>query len=370
MRIKNIGKYLCLISFVCIAMLLNIYAYSDTSYKSARIVMDVRTGRILFRDNIYTKLPMASTTKIMTALIALENIPLNKKVTINPQAVGIEGSSIYLESKEKIKAIDLIYGLMLQSGNDAATALAFEISGSTEAFVNLMNTKALKLGAKNTNFTNPHGLYNKDHYTTAYDLALITREALKNPIFKKIVKSKYWLADRNGYKHFSNKNKILDLYTGGDGVKTGYTKASGRCLVASATKDNMQFIAITLNDGDWFNTAINLLDRCFSEYKSHCVFNRGDPIKNIKIQKGSKTHLILEAADDLILPMHMDKQERILSVISGPDKLVAPITKGEKIGKISTYKNGELINVTPLIAKENIATLKGHDRFLKFLKFK
>ena len=129
----------------------------------------------------------------------------------------------------------MIYGLMLRSGNDSAAAIAYEISGSIEGFAELMNKRAGEIGAKNTNFTNPHGLHDENHYTMAYDLALITREALKNPVFKEIVRTKFWVADRNSYNDFLNKNEILDTYEGGDGVKTGYTVKSGRCLVASAT---------------------------------------------------------------------------------------------------------------------------------------
>lgn len=186
--------------------LIPVSAYANSA--ESAIVMEVKTGRILYAKNINVKKPMASTTKIMTALVAMENRDLESIVKIPDEAVGVEGSSIYLRNDEKVKLKDLLYGLMLRSGNDSAVAIAHHVSGSVEGFGDLMNKKAKQLGANNSNFKNPHGLHHKDHYTTAYDLALITREALLNENFKKIVGSKRWIAERDGYNTFYNKTNL------------------------------------------------------------------------------------------------------------------------------------------------------------------
>lgn len=330
------------------------------------IVMDVEAGRVIYEKDIYKKLPMASTTKIMTALLAIENISLDKKVKINSKAEGIEGSSIYLKANEKVGAKDLIYGLILRSGNDSAAAIAYEVSGSIEDFAKLMNKRAKEIGAKNTNFINPHGLHDENHYTTAYDLALITREALKNPVFKEIVKTKFWIADRDGYKHFSNKNKILDIYEGGDGVKTGYTMKSGRCLVASATRDNMQLIAITLNDHDWFNTTKKLLDESFNLYKPYNLFIEGQKIIKIKVLGGKNKTVFLNSFESCTIPLTEGEKEKLLTVIDIPEVLYAPIEKGQNIGKMTTYLNGKILNTTYLIANESIEKQSFKDRIKGF----
>lgn len=368
---KKLKKLVCLLIIIfCINLFIPHYSFAEDIFSSgkANIVLDVATGRILYEKNIHEKLPMASTTKIMTALLALENVPLDKKVRVHPEAEGIEGSSIYLRANEKIKMLDLIYGLMLRSGNDAATAIAYEVSGSIEEFVSLMNKRAKEIGAKDTNFVNPHGLHHVDHYTTAYDLAIITREALKNPIFKEIVKTKFWLAERDGYQHFTNKNKILNICEGGDGVKTGYTISSGRCLVASATRNNMQFIAVTLNDGDWFNTANKLLNYCFDEYEAYSVFQKKDLIKNIMVEDGMKEMISLETAEGLIIPTKDDETSKIISMIKSPEKVTAPVIKGQKIGKIITYLDGQLINSTDLLATESVEGITLKHKLMKFFK--
>jgi len=330
------------------------------------IVMDVETGRVLYEKNIYSKLPMASTTKIMTALLAIENMPLDKRVKINSNAQGIEGSSIYLKANEEVKAIDLIYGLMLRSGNDAAVAIAYEVSGSIDAFAELMNTRAKEIGTQNTNFINPNGLHDNSHYTTAYDLGLITREALKNPIFKEVVKTKFYTADRDGYKHFANKNKTIDICEGGDGVKTGYTMKSGRCLVASATRNNMQLIAITLNDYNWFDTTKQLLDESFNVYTPYTLFNKTQIITKINVTEGTSKQISISPFKESIIPLNEGEEEKLLTVIDIPKSLDAPIKRGDKVGKMTTYLDGKIINTTYLIANQSIEKQTFKDKIKDF----
>ncbi|AOY77100.1 D-alanyl-D-alanine carboxypeptidase family protein [Clostridium formicaceticum] len=362
--LKRAGIFLLILTTI---LSVNFYRFAEEVHANGRasIVMDVETGRILYENNIYEQLPMASTTKIMTALLAIENIPEDKMVKIHPKAQGVEGSSIYLEANEKVRMIDLLYGLMLRSGNDAATAIAYEVSGSIEEFAQLMNLRAKEIGAKNTNFVNPHGLHDENHYTTAYDLALITREALKNPIFKEVVKTKFWTAERDGYKHFANKNKTLSICEGGDGVKTGFTKKSGRCLVASATRNNMQFVAVTLNDGDWFNTTNELLNRCFEDYVPYTVFEEGDLTKKVLVEDGKKDALYIHIPTTLIIPIKQEESGKVLSVIKTPEVLQAPVIKGQKIGQIVTYLDGKLVNTTDLFTNEHIDELTTKEKILK-----
>lgn len=358
-----------IVFITCLLLPSKIWAEEPVVGGKATIVIDVETGLVLHEKNIYEELPMASTTKIMTALLAIENIPLDKMIKINPNAIGVEGSSIYLEANENIRAIDLVYGLMLRSGNDVATAIAYEVSGSVEEFSDLMNARAREIGANNTNFMNPHGLHHDLHYTTAYDLALITREALRNPTFKEVVQTKFWTAEREGYKHFANKNKTLNICEGGDGVKTGYTKKAGRCLVASATRDDMQFIAITLNDYSWFDTTKALLNYAFEQYSSYKVLEKGDIVKKILVEDGTKENVYLEVSKAIVLPIKENQEEKIISIIQVPEVIEAPVSKGEKIGKISTYLDGKLLGTADLLISEDIERLTTLDKIKRFFKF-
>lgn len=349
-------KKLLLISVTVFILLISRVSYCEQIKINAKsgILIEVNTGRVLFSYNSNMKLPMASTTKIMTALLAIEYGNLDDLVIIKRSSVGIEGSSIYLKEGESIRLRDLLYGLMLRSGNDAAMAIAEHIGGTVDNFIKLMNRKAKELGAINTNFTNPHGLHDENHYTTAYDLALITREALKKKEFRDIVKSKVWIADRDKNKYFYNKNKTLWQYKGGDGVKTGYTKKAGRCLVSSATRNGMQLVAIVLDDHSWFNDCYKLLDYGFSVFKPKVIFNKGQFIRNIEVVNGNKKKVPIITNKELIIPMKDNEIENIKINIELPEKIYAPIEKNQKIGKIRVYLNGELFVVNDLVAKYSV----------------
>ncbi|WP_243109344.1 D-alanyl-D-alanine carboxypeptidase family protein [Anaerophilus nitritogenes] len=333
---------------------------------SSAIVMDVKSGRILYQKNIYEKKPMASTTKIMTALLGIEKSKLDKEVKISKKAVGVEGSSIYLGYDEKVKMKDLLYGLMLRSGNDSATAIAIELAGSVEKFAQLMNQRAKEIGAKNTNFVNPHGLHDENHYTTAYDLALISREALRNKDFKEIVKTKLWIADREGYKHFYNKNKTLSQYEGGDGVKTGYTKASGRCLVTSATRGGMQLVCVVLNDYNWFEDSYRLLDDAFNRYEPFCMMKKDGVIQTASVENGKKKNTKIVGKEDVILPLTKEEQKKIMMILKVNEKIQAPIKRGQKIGKARIYLNNQLIYTTDLVFREDIECKNIKDKILDY----
>lgn len=271
--------FLLMVLFLNIAFV-NVYAIEIPSISAeSYIVIDAHSGRIIASKNADKQKYMASTTKIMTAIVAIENCNnLERIVTIPKECTNIEGSSIYLVPNQKAKMIDLLYGVMLRSGNDASLAVAyFAGNKNIPKFIEDMNNKAKEVGAYNTNFVNPHGLHNSEHYTTAYDLALITKYALENEQFKEIASAKkYYNSDNNFY--FINKNKVVYQYKYGTGVKIGYTKTAGRCLVASAKKDDMEIIVVVLNDGNWFNDSYKMFDFAFANYKNYNIIEENQLI--------------------------------------------------------------------------------------------
>lgn len=271
-QVKIVCAHVC-VCLLVLVLCLSFFAFpvgmADARAVSAELVLEVESGRVLHAQQAYSCLPMASTTKILTAITVLEHIDPSTVVTVSKKAVGTEGSSIYLREGERWKVEDLLYGLMLRSGNDAAVQLALSVGGSIEEFARMMNHTAVRAGATKSNFVNPHGLHDGAHYTTAYDLALITAYALRNPIFRRIVGCKV-----HRYQHpsgeqrsFENKNKMLRGFAGADGVKTGYTQAAGRCLVTSATRDGMQLVCVVLNVHAMWQRSATLLDGAFKDYK-------------------------------------------------------------------------------------------------------
>ncbi|NKI19861.1 D-alanyl-D-alanine carboxypeptidase [Paenibacillus dendritiformis] len=251
-------------------------------HAKAAALIDVASGRILYSRNGEEPLPMASTTKIMTAIVAIESGKLSDVVKTSKRAFAKEGSSLYLRRGEEMSLHHLLYGLMLRSGNDAAVAIAEHVGGSEEGFVYMMNQKAEMLGLEKTQFRNPHGLDADGHYTTANDLARLSAYALHNPTFQEIVRTKVKTVpnpNANWDYKWTNKNKMLQLYEGADGVKTGYTSKALRCLVSSATRHGQQLAVVTLNDGnDWLDHT-RLLDYGFSAFPAVPLIAKGDKIQ-------------------------------------------------------------------------------------------
>lgn len=353
-------KYLCkilVVIFLFNAFYIISYAETPSITAESAIVIDLKTGRVLYEKNSEKQLPMASTTKILTALVAIENSDLDDLVKISDETTNIEGSSIYLKAGEAMTLKDLLYGLMLCSGNDAACTIAKYIGeGSIEDFIEKMNQKASEIGAYNSSFKNPHGLHDPNHYTTAYDLALIAQEAMKNNVFKQIVGTKLWIAEREGdrYKYFYNKNKVLSQYTGGTGVKIGYTRAAGRCLVASGKKENMEVICVVLNDSNWFNDAYRLMDYAFDKYEPFKVINKNQIFKTIDIKNGTKSCTKIIAAKDVIIPLTELEQREVSILFSLEDQLVAPINRKEKIGLAKIYLGKQILDTVDIITREDI----------------
>ena len=350
---KKVIILLCLI-----VMLLNIVCINSLALSAqSTVVIDANSGRILYSHNAQNKMGMASTTKIMTAITALENADINSVATVSPNAYGVEGSSMYLVLGEQLSLENLLWGLMLVSGNDAATAVAEHVSGSVEKFAVLMNTTAQKIGAVNSNFTNPHGLSDENHYTTAHDLAKITAYALKNPKFREIVstrtKSIPW-KNHDYNRHLVNHNKFLTMYDGCIGVKTGFTKATGRCLVTAVEKDGMCLVCVTLNAPDDWNDHKTLYDSAFAEYIPHTIKNAASHISSAKIKNGTADTVALTVDRDIIIPVKTGEEDKITTKVIPFEDLQAPVKKGDILGTFVIEIGGQPTGEFPVIAAESV----------------
>lgn len=319
----------------------------------AELVIDVNSLRVLHEKNSDRKMYMASTTKILTAIVIIENCNLDDVVTVTPKTVGIEGSSIYLEAGEKLSVRDLLYGLMLRSGNDCAETLAIHCSGSINEFADLMNKTAQRIGAKNSNFVNPHGLHNDNHYTTAYDLGLISAYAIKNDEFKKIVSTQKieipWTT-REYNRFLSNKNKMLKEFEGSTGIKTGFTKKAGRCLVSSCERDGKEFVCVVLNCPPMFERSKELLTEAFINYNSYNLVCSDNIVDFINVEnRNEKCGVYIKK--DISVAMTEEEYENYNIVYELPDIIAQNTKKDTPIGKIKIYSGKNLL------FEENIYTI-------------
>lgn len=325
-------------------------------YAESAIVIDASSGKVLYEKNAYKKLGMASTTKIMTGICGIEFGNLDGEVKVSSRAAGVEGSSMYLKAGERISLRDVITGLMLVSGNDAATAVAEAVAGSEGGFVLLMNQKAHEIGAHNTCFQNPHGLSDPGHYTTAFDLAKITAYAMKNPVFSEIVSQKSAVVESVGgsKRTLSNHNKLLRLYEGCIGVKTGFTKATGRCLVSAAERDGLKLICVTLNDGNDWNDHMAMLDKGFLNYTAQPLVKKGTVLAKAKVKGGEAKKVSLVAEDDENVAVKTGESIKLSVSVAENITLEAPIEKGKAYFKADVIENGEKIGEINLVAAEDV----------------
>ncbi|MBR2622580.1 MAG: D-alanyl-D-alanine carboxypeptidase [Clostridia bacterium] len=326
------------------------------SAKSA-VLIDANSGQVLYQKDASVRLPMASTTKIMTALCALELAKADTLITVDARAVGVEGSSIYLQEKEQLTLLQLLYALLLASANDAAVAIAIGTAGSVEAFADHMNEKAKQLGLSDTHFENPHGLDSEQHYTTAHDLALIAREALNNPQLRTIFATKKITipqGDTQGVRWLINHNKMLRYYDGAIGVKTGFTKKSGRCLVSAAERDGLTLIAVTLCAPDDWNDHTRMLDAGFAAYESISLCGDQGFEHLIPVTGGKEGYVLVKNACDLSLTLPRDRSG-MMCTVELARFLYADIRKHETVGQLvfrcDTDGDGqaELLAQIPLI---------------------
>lgn len=326
------------------------------SAKSA-IMRDCASGRILYEKNSNQKSLIASTTKIMTALIVCERCNVMDRMKIPAEAVGIEGSSMYLQEGEILTVQELLYGLMLQSGNDAAVALAIYCAGTVEEFAQLMNDKARTLGMRNSHFENPNGLDSENHYSTAKDLAVLASYAMQNPIFEKTVSTKTVTV---GQRILKNHNKLLWLLDGADGIKTGYTKAAGRILVSSATRGGRRLVAVTINaPSDWKDHQ-ELLETGFACYKERIIVAEGERLGMTEVTGGSAGIVHLIAEKSFSYPVSAD--EVIQICLPSPGFVYAPVVENQKAGYAQIYLNGVRIGSVPLIFGQTVEQEKEQEQ--------
>ncbi|NLK97946.1 D-alanyl-D-alanine carboxypeptidase family protein [Defluviitalea saccharophila] len=330
----------------------------------AAILIEADTGRILWEKNAHEPKAMASTTKIMTCILALESGMLDDVVTVSKRAARAPEVKLRLKAGEKQRLEDLLYALMMKSSNDAAVAIAEHISGSVEAFCEKMTQKARELGAKNTVFKTPNGLDANGHQSTAYDLALITRYAMKNPKFVEIINTKQITIPQEGnYRSYylSNTNRFLNEYPGANGVKTGYTGKAGYCFVGAAKQNGMQLISVVLASGwgargkeqKWVDTK-RLMNYGFKYYKKVCLLEKNKLLKTIPVERAKETSVSLYSGKDIFTTLNEEERSKVQIKIDAPQSVEAPITKGQKLGTVQVSIGNELIGTVPLVADRNI----------------
>ncbi len=290
-------------------------------------MLDGQTGRVLFEKDPDKKSLIASTTKIMTAIVVCEQCNVLDRMRIPKEAVGIEGSSMYLKEGEVLTLQELLYGMMLSSGNDAATALAIYCGGTVEGFAELMNDKARYLGLKNTHFVNPHGLDAPDHYSTAEDLAILADYAMENPIFAKTVSTKTVSV---GARSLRNHNKLLWQVEGADGVKTGFTRAAGRILVSSACREGRRLVAVTIDDGNDWADHKTLYENGFSGYQTYKIVSKSQVLGELAVMGGQEDRVQLRAKGDFYYPLAEGEVPQIR--LSLKDFVYAPVVEGAEAG--------------------------------------
>lgn len=334
-------------AIVAAVLFLSCPAHGISAQKA--ILMDGDTGRILFEKCADEKSLIASTTKIMTALIICEQCNVLDRMQIPKEAVGIEGSSIYLREGEILTLQELLYGMMLHSGNDAATALAIYCGGTVEGFAQQMNDKARMLKMMNTHFVNPHGLDAPDHYSTARDLAILARYAMENPVFAKTVSTKTVTV---GQRIFTNHNKLLWRVEGAEGVKTGYTKAAGRILVSSAQRDGRRLIAVTIEDGNDWQDHATMYEQGFRQYKMCHVITCGQVLGQLQVFGGVLPTVNVVAAEDFSYALAQG--ETVSIRLSKKDMSFAPVVEGGHAGYAHICLGEKTVGKIPLEYAETV----------------
>ena len=308
------------------------------------ILIDAQTGRVLYEKQAEEKSLIASTTKIMTALVICEQTNVLDRVKIPKEAVGIEGSSMYLKEGEVLTVQELLYGLMLQSGNDAALALAIYCGGTVEGFTELMNDKAHRLGMTQSHFANPNGLDSPGNYSTARDMALLTAYAMQNPIFAQTVSTKTITI---GERCLRNHNKLLWQLEGANGVKTGYTKAAGRILISSVTRMGRQLIAVTFNAPDDWQDHKTLIEDGFSRFTVQQLVRQGQTLGQLELAGGQETSVDLIAAEDF--SYSLAQGERVTISLPEAGFAYAPVAEGQEAGFAHILVDGTAVAKVPLV---------------------
>ena len=345
-------------------------AYASISARGM-VLIDANTTRILYSHNEAEQMPMASTTKIVTAITVLENCNnLDEIVTITKPSTLIEGTSIYLKEGEQLTVKQLLYGLMLQSGNDSAHALALHIGDNIENFANMMKQTAIKAGAKNSSFANPHGLDAPNHYTTAYDLALITSYALKNKDFKDIVSAKKFIieaGENTTARTLINKNRLLDSLDGCIGVKTGYTSKAGRCLVTACERENTTLICVVLNCRPMFEESVELIEKAFNEFENVTILEDYGCVGEIDVVGGEKNKINLYNQKGFSILLLPEEKSNINIEYDLPKVIQAPISKNTPVGKVKIFYDNNLIFSENIYTIEDVNVIDNNNKLKDIL---
>ncbi len=356
--------------FVIFLFILVIYNNINVSYASvinknyvdiqvpAAVVIDFDTGRVLYDKNGDEKRKMASLTKIMTSILLVENCDMEEQIEVPKKAAQIGGSTVGLKAGDTVTAKSLLYGMLLPSGNDCAYTVAIHLGGTIENFAKMMNDKAKVLGLTSTNFVNPHGLDNENHYTTAKEMAYLTRYALKNPYIDEAVKTKSITINFGSFtKTLNNTNSLLRTYEKADGVKTGFTNGAERCLVSSATDNDRRYICVVLGATTTkirFNTSKLLLEETFKKYKTMDISNYLKFYINVNVVKGKIPNYEESINDNMSYPLTSEEYDSIYIKQDIVQSLEAPVAAGTKIGKVEVYLENEKLYEKEIFLKENI----------------
>lgn len=325
-----------LLTVALLCVLLPVQAWAVSA--RGAVVLDGITGQVLFEQNADERLPMASTTKIMTAIVAIENFDIDREFVVKKEYTQVEGSSMYLKVGERITLRDTLYGLMLMSGNDAALAVAGECGG-LQHFVGLMNATAERLGLANTHFDNPNGLDSETHCTTARELAELAAYAMRNAQFREIVSTR---AYQSNERYMKNHNKLLALYADCVGVKTGFTKKSGRCLVSAAERNGRRLIAVTLNAPNDWNDHMSMLQSAFQQYQSYILHEAGAVLRTQPVEGGTARLIDLAAENTTEVYLTQREYEMLKTVFLGSRFTYAPVEAGDVYGKVE-YCVGDIV---------------------------
>lgn len=342
----------------------------DISAKSA-VLMDADSGRVLYEKNAHLRLPQASTTKITTAILAIEKGNFEDKIKISPYAAETGGSAIWLEAGEEFTLKQLLYAMLLNSANDATMAVAEHIGGSEENFVKMMNTFAQGIGAKDTHYVNPHGLHDDNHYSSAYDLALLGRYAMQNPKFEKIVATRKYTIPWTGHpwnRLLINKNKFIEnpeLYPGADGIKNGFTTPAGYCLVASASRNGMRLIAVVMNCPGATEEIKKMFDYGFNNYKRTLLISQGETVEKVRLENDKDLGLVCAAP--FYAALQQEEAEKVHVEVTIPQDISLPIKKGNVCGKAICKVDDEVIGMVNLMASQSVEKPGILESFFQFV---
>lgn len=361
---KNIGIALLILLLFPIAAFAQVSSKAGPESISAAsaILVEAGTGRVLYAHNANEERAIASTTKIMTALVAAELCSPEEILCVQADCVKIEGASLYLEEKEQLTMLDMLYGLLLRSGNDAAAAIAKHVGGDVNHFVSSMNQRAWELGMHSTSFDNPHGLDNTRHYSTAYDMALLGAEFLKIPLLREICVTDEYISREltNGrVRLFKNNNKLLFRDPRACGIKIGWTEGAGRCLVAAARAGDVELVAVVLAAPDLYTDASKLFDYGFSQLKVQELVPQGKVMALLPVEGGEGSRVAVTASRSLFYPIYAGETLSVTTQVQAPEKLKAPVQSGQCVGTVLVRVDDKWTAEVELVAASTVPEKAG-----------